>query len=294
MNDIARSNSVLKAIEGVEAEKLKDTLLNMLIQIDEACKRYNVEFCIAYGSALGAYRHNDFIPWDDDVDICMTREEWNVFVKFFEQELGEYYVLEAPNYGDKDPKVVWGKIYLKDSLLEEVQDVSAPYNKGIFIDVFIVDGVSNNKIIRKLDNFIINWMKAIATSQVYYMYPNKLMEQFMGGTISTKLYYKARKFIGFAFSWVSHKKWCSLFDKYVSRHKNSDYVTVSTGWYLDEIVKRNDWKPYDRAIFRGVEFNVPKNISNYLEKNYGKNYMQIPPPNKRERHFVVNLKFPNA
>jgi len=69
--------------------KLQLTELEMLKDIDRFCKEYQIEYFIAYGTALGAVRHRGFIPWDDDIDICMKRTEYNKFLKLAKKNMKE-------------------------------------------------------------------------------------------------------------------------------------------------------------------------------------------------------------
>jgi len=291
MTKIASKSSVLHAVEGEDCENLKRCLTRMVEDLQSACFSNGIDFCFCYGSALGAHRHQGFIPWDDDVDIAMLREDWECFKEKFETLLGDRYVLEGPGYGNKDTKVAWGKIYLKNSLLLEIQDVNVPYEKGVFVDVFIIDGLSDNKIVRFFDRKIAKFMKGVATSMVYYKYPNDMMETYMAVSKTSWVYFKLRKFLGFSFSFISHKRWCEMYDKFISRHRKSKYTIMD---YNDGIRLRSDWKPFDKAQFNGLTVNVPKDNSRYLRDLFGPTFMELPPEDKRERHFVVEMQIPDV
>ena len=167
-----------------------------------------------------------------------------------------------------------------------------PFEKGIFIDVFVYDNVPNNKMVRKLDGFLSFWMKGIATSQLLYKYENKDMRAFMNATPDSAKYYKRRILLGKLFSFVSHKKWCDFLDSYMARHKKSEYITVPMGTsYEYELFKATDIVPFVKGQFNGLSVNLPHNTDLYLRRLYGDDYMQIPPIEKREKHFIVSLKF---
>ena len=156
------------------------------------------------------------------------------------------------------------------------------------------ENVSNNKIIRKIDACLSDFLKGVATSMVFYKYPNELMKQYYGATPQTKRYYNMRRFLGFLFSWMSHKRFCDCYDKFVSRHKSpSEYITAPTGRknYMGELLQRKWWIPQKQVKFENTEFLVPADSHNYLLTLFGKNYMQLPPVEKREKHFIVKLKF---
>lgn len=295
MNKIAKESSLLKEVSAEERLRLQNTLSLMMVDIHQVCEANGIKYSLVGGSALGAVRHKNFIPWDDDVDIAMLRADWEKFKRIFDNTLGNVYDLEAPRFGNKDTKTTWGKIYKKNTELLEIQDVNVPFAKGIFIDVFIYENVSSNKIIQRIDAFVSNFMKGVATSQILYKYPNDLMNTFTTVNSSTKKYFAFRRFLGLVFSWISHKTWCSLFDRFVSRHaeKKSDFVTAPTGRksYMGEMIPVALWKSVSKRQFGKYEFFVMDGVFPYLENLYGKTYMQIPPEEKREKHFVVKLNF---
>lgn len=294
MNNLALKTNCLMEVDQDMRNRLQDVLVEMMQDIHNVCIKRKIGYALVGGSCLGAVRHQGFIPWDDDIDISMLREDWEKFRSCFDEELGEKYVMEAPQYGNKDCKTTWAKVYKKKTVLQEIMDVDTPYEQGIFIDIFFYENVSNNKIIRKIDACLSDFLKGVATSMVFYKYPNELMKQYYGATPQTKRYYNMRRFLGFLFSWMSHKRFCDCYDKFVSRHKSpSEYITAPTGRknYMGELLQRKWWIPQKQVKFENTEFLVPADSHNYLLTLFGKNYMQLPPVEKREKHFIVKLKF---
>lgn len=168
-----------------------------------------------------------------------------------------------------------------------------PYCKGIFIDVFVWDYVSANFVIRKIDALCSDFLKGIATSMTMYRYPNKLEKEFYSFNVESQLYYNLRRFLGFMFSWCSHEAFCNWYEKLISRHQEpTGYSTTPLGRknYLGEIIEDEQWnlKPIE---FDGISAHVFNDVDKYLRQLYGEDYMNIPPVEKRERHFIVNLKF---
>lgn len=294
MNELARESNLLHEVTSEERAMLQKTLMEMMHDIHDVCVRHEIRYGLVGGSCLGAVRHKGFIPWDDDIDISMCRSDWEKFKTIFDEELGNKYVMEAPRYGNKDTKCTWAKVYKKGTILSEIQDENCPYEKGIFLDIFFYENVSDNPLVRKFDARVSDFMKGVATSIVYYKYPNETVKKFYAADPASNRYYKMRCFLGFLFSWVSHKTWCCWFDKFVSRHKTPGrYITIPTGRknYLGEIQERNWWEPHKLSAFEDAEFFIPAEAHNYLVTIYGDSYMQLPPEDKREKHFCVELKF---
>ena len=294
MSGISQKTDVLKEVSPEEREKLKNTLLQIMQHIHDVCGKYNTEYSLHGGTALGAIRHEGYIPWDDDLDIVMLRKGWERFKSIFDEALGDKYVLEGPNYGNKETKTYFGKIYKKGTRLVEIQDINAPFEKGIYVDIFIFDNVSDNKLIRWYDSIVSDFIKGVTTSQIYYKYPNKVMKTYMGTTRKSKIYYSMRRILGFFFSFVSHRKLVAWYDHFVSRHNDStNNITVPAGreYYKGEIMPRSSWAPLKLMKFEDRFFYCQADVVGYCRQHYGPTYMELPPLEKRERHFCVELDF---
>lgn len=291
---IGVGNGVIKTISDDELIKLQCVLVNMLLDIQNACDKIGVEFVLCGGSCLGAVRHHGFIPWDDDVDISIFREEWEVFKCHFDEFLSEKYILEAPNYKNQDSKYPWAKIYLKGTELVDIFDVNYPYEHGISIDVFVIENVADTKLIRFFDSIISTGIKFVSTSILFYKYPSPFVKKAFSLTLRSRFYYMMRRCLGFVCSLVSHKRWLKWYDLFISRHhNNSAIVTIPTGTrlYSGEMLSRGIWKPFSKVQFCDHEMNIPHNSDKYLSNLYGKNYMQVPPKEKQETHSVLRIKF---
>lgn len=286
--DAVNKSKILMPVTGSKAVKLKQTLTKILDDFQIRCEKNGITPFLVYGSALGAVRHQGFIPWDDDIDVALTREDWNKLKTIFKDVFSDKYDLEGPNYDDKDSFSAWGKVFLKNTRYVEIFNVKTPYNKGVFIDVFIIDGLSDNIVVRKIDYAVARIMRFIANSMPFYQYPNDIMTRVMSTTKDAKRYLKFREFIGFCFSWVSHKRWLTWYDRFISRHTKSKYTIMN---YDDAITKRDAWFPVKKVAFENIMANVPNDVDEYLKAAFGPTYMELPPEDKREQHFCVDLNF---
>ncbi len=112
--------------------------LDLFLVFSEICDKYKLRYFVFYGGLLGAIRHNGFIPWDDDLDVAMPREDYEIFVKVATQELDKPYSLQTPfTY----PNCFYSVITLRNCLGTFTPTIfkNLDYNKGIPLDIFPID-----------------------------------------------------------------------------------------------------------------------------------------------------------
>jgi lipopolysaccharide cholinephosphotransferase len=146
MNEIARSTNLLHEVTPAEADKLRSILLMMYNDVAKLCKENNLTLMLGGGSALGAVRHNGFIPWDDDLDLMMYRPDYDKLISLLESgALSDKYEFSAPNpHSISTNRFLM--IYLKGTTLEEVGTSNLSVPKGIKLDVFAIVNVPSNKL----------------------------------------------------------------------------------------------------------------------------------------------------
>ena len=134
-------------------EEAKQIELDILSYIDSFCKKHYIAYLINYGTLIGAIRHKGFIPWDDDIDISMTRENYDRFIQLFHQEQSKYKILALEtddHYYNNFIKVVDSTTRIVDTRNTKT------YDSGIFIDIFPMDSFNDPKVIDvcyKLESF---------------------------------------------------------------------------------------------------------------------------------------------
>ena len=118
-----------------ELKSLRAFQMEMLAATIEICERHDISYCAIAGTVLGAVRHGGYIPWDDDLDIVMPREDYDRFIKFAKEELDDRFFLQ--NF-ETEPACVnyFTKIRRNGTLFVQESDVRVNMHRGIFIDIF--------------------------------------------------------------------------------------------------------------------------------------------------------------
>ena len=134
-------------------EDAKQIELEILDYIDTLCKKHNINYIINYGTLIGAVRHQGFIPWDDDIDLSMPREDYQRFITIFQKEKSKYKLLSL----ETDKNYFNNFIKITDSTTKIIDTRNTKtYESGVFIDIFPMDRFDDPKVIDtcyKLESF---------------------------------------------------------------------------------------------------------------------------------------------
>lgn len=270
-----------------ERLSLQNCLLKMLKDIDFVCKKYNLTYMLGGGTALGAVRHQGFIPWDDDLDINMPRDDYDRLLGVMEKELGDYYDFSYPQSSHVEYPFL--KIYKKGTRFVELLD-DMEYD-GIWIDVFPVEFAPDNKVKRFFKGIISDFLIfGLSSSLMIANKNNKLTKAMFLKDWRRKIRYYLAIMLGKILFFWSYKKVINFSDWFVRGSKDSSIVTVPTGraHYLGECLPINVVFPIRKIKFCDMDANVYNNVEIYLRKLYG-NYMKIPPEDKREKHYIADF-----
>ena len=115
--------------------------LAILEKFDQVCRKYNLTYFVFYGTLLGAVRHHGFIPWDNDVDVMMFRDDYEKFQTIAPQELSEPYFHQT-SYSDNEIRI---HSKIRDSRTTAVESLDVDLNQGIYIDIFPFDDVPDGE-----------------------------------------------------------------------------------------------------------------------------------------------------
>lgn len=293
MSELAQKTHYLRELTAEESKVLKDTILDIYKDVAALCDKHGLTYMMSGGTCLGAVRHQGFIPWDDDLDIMMPRKDYDTLIVLIEEgKLGPKYEFTYPNKRN-DANTVFLKIFRRNSKDVEIHNVNTPFPKGIYLDVFALDAVPKSKFMQEVKGFFANAIQYVGIARLYTQYKSKELKEFMSMDPDLMKRYRLKQFLGIITSFASHGKWVYWFDKFVASSKEGNPWGIPTGrkYYCGEIFNKEIYVPVKKGTFEGLEVNLPNNTDCYL-KNLYSNYMELPPVEKRERHFICEFELP--
>ena len=257
--------------------KLQLTELEMIAEVDRICREEGINYSLDGGTLLGAIRHKGFIPWDDDLDIGMTRDDYERFITAYEKELSDRYILNAPNYSANR----WGyaKLRRKGTDFVRFGQEHTQYKKGVCIDLFVVDNVPDSSFLRRFFYGYNYCLRKILYSDV---------GRKQADSPFLRLWYKMLYLIPRDPVFKARNYFASRFNR-----KKTELVSHLTHPYPSKETKYGvPAECFDDFIdieYEGFKFKAFKQYDRYLSMLYG-DYMQLPPEDKRKVHAASKLE----
>ncbi|WP_279167052.1 LicD family protein [Thomasclavelia cocleata] len=255
-----------------KVDLLKKIELEIFIEFKKICDKNNLNYYICAGTLLGAVRHNGFIPWDDDIDILMLRDDYERFIKIAQNELPEYYFLQNV-YTDPEFYFNFSKIRDNRTTFIETSSKNLNINHGVFIDIFPLDRFPRFCI----DKIYIRLVERIANARISEYFENnnnnKSMKDFIIKKISYALFKTPKRAI--FFKEKVYKK--------INKKRGDLLKNYSGAWGNKEIVSEDYFKDITILDFEGVQAKAPIYFDKYLTNLYG-NYMKLPPIKEQVSH----------
>ena len=265
-----------------QLKKLHEVELSILCEIDRVCKENNINYYLDYGTLLGAVRHKGFIPWDDDIDISMLRNDYEKFIKIAPEKLKKGFILQHYSI-DKNVVSYHAKVRKEGTLFIEEAVRNIPVCHGIFVDIFPCDKISESKIFREIHYKKINIIRTIFISKDL---STSTSTQKKGLKI---IYSIIRAFLHLMCKIFSKDFLYNLLNNAYQRYNDSNSCLLSEGTKKATYPK-SSIVPFKQIEFENKIFSCPNNTDEVLKHEYG-NYMKLPPIDKRISHVPIKLEF---
>lgn len=259
------SNEELQQIQKLELEALK-----VIIDI---CTRLNIEYFLIGGSALGAVRHGGFIPWDDDIDVGMTRENYRRFLKDAPQLLPDGYQMQTP-YMDRRVPYFYSKVRIDGTKFIEYCNHRVKMHHGVYVDVFPFDEVPDDEEKNKKQfDQVQRLIRVFSLRQS----PDVSMEP---QTPKERLVAVTRRLSHYAAKLVPYRLLYDNLEKEITKYNGTSQKALACLNFpkrKTEYILKEDLYPLSEYRFEGLNVLIPGNYDAYLKTHYG-DYMQLPPP----------------
>lgn len=254
-------------------KEFKEVLINMLSYFNKYCKKNNIKFFLMYGSLLGAARHKGIIPWDDDIDLVIPRPDYTKLIKKFNNESERYKIVSTETYPEYTAPLA--KIIDTKTILRQHYGYKEKVELGIYIDLFVYDGLPDDEIERK--NHV---KKALDLANKW-------------GHANHEFYYKGDSFFKNLARWIwyaptnilGYKHMLKVISKNALKYdyENSNYIGNLLYVVTPREVYPKSYFETDYLEFEKMKCPVPKEYEKILTQHYG-DWKKLPPEEKRVTH----------
>lgn len=272
MNDLTiYSDEELLTIQKLERDALK--------VIMDVCAAANIEYFLIGGSALGVVRHGGFIPWDDDIDVGMTRENYLRFLAEAPALLPAGYTLQTP-YEDHRVPYYYSKLRIDETRFVEYANHRVRMHHGLFVDIFPFDEVPD---LEEENQRQFNRVQRLIRLYSFRQSPDVSMAP---QTFTERLRAALRLLIHYAFLAFPYRVIADRLEKEITRYNGtsqSAFACLTFPKRKTEYIRKADLYPLAQGRFHELEVPIPGNYDTYLKTHYG-DYMRLPPEEQRFGH----------
>lgn len=251
--------------EYLSLEQVKNCELDILLYVGSICKEHNLRYYLSFGTLIGAIRHKGFIPWDDDIDISMPREDYEKLIVIAGSLLNQRYKILS--YTTKGYPYPFIKVVDSCTRIEDDGVVNYPH-KGLWIDIFPIDGFKSSR--RPLVSKLTIYIERLRSLASYRYLPSKHKKYVLIWCVA--------RIIGYRFFQLLIEK--------LSKNRGFDYYDYSGCLYAPLKIMPKDVYGHGCLVeFEGYKFPVPSEFDLFLKEVYG-DYMKLPPKEKQVSHLV--------
>lgn len=241
-------------------KQLQNKILEVMVWIDSVCKINNIEYCLMGGSAIGAKRHGGFIPWDDDLDIFMTVDNYNRFKRLFVNSQKDCFYLQE--WGKRDEMVTMAKVRMDGTAY--IEEILEPLNihHGIYVDIMVLHHCPSSHLLRRIQYFCGRYIAAKGLADRGYNRRKDLAGLLLKFLAFLPKGFAVKQALGCIYRYDSQKAdyYCNFLGK--SNYERSIYPKE----WIDNAIY---------APFETIQLKIPAQTEKYLRKRFG-DYLVIP------------------
>lgn len=255
--------------------------LEMLIEIDRICRNNNIKYQLYSGTLLGAVRHKKFIPWDDDLDICLLRKDYDKLIEILSDELSSMYFVQT-HETDKNYVHAFARIRKNNTLMLQSYYKEIDMHHGIFIDIFPLDNIMPDTFMGKIQYHLLYSIRGIKFLKVIGICRNtsKWHERYL-----KLLFHLILKPLHIQYFNILETKIACMFSDKQTIYSTHLSEAGKQFYFPYKIVNEHFYDTIDME-FEGHFFPVPRKYDEVLTNIFG-DYMALPPPDQQKPHHGV-------
>ena len=263
----------------IELDEMKKIQVEMLKYIDQVCKENQIKYFLIGGSLIGAIRHNGFIPWDDDIDIALTREDYNKLLNILKEESNKRYKLldhsTQADYFYPFAKLVDSRTTMIENKFKNIE------NYGVYIDIFAYHGLPSNE---KEKNKQYKKIKSLQRKIFHCSLKNPYNSNFFKNVLKFPFVTYARL--------IGPNKILRKYDKVLNKYSVIDNEYAISNWPIykkqSEIQNSKNLEKVVYHQFENIEALILSEYDQFLKTTFGE-YMKLPPESERKSNHDINV-----
>ncbi|MCM1320685.1 MAG: LicD family protein [Bacteroides sp.] len=259
-------------------QEIQQESLKVLLKLDALCRKLDIRYFLAYGTLIGAIRHNGFIPWDDDIDVMMPRKDYEILKRYMvehSEEMKPFKICDrtnTKNYSCSLPRFV-----NTDFIFRTRNPGEKNFELGVFVDIYPLDNCGNSfsegkKLGKKIRMF----------DKLYIIYINP-----DNGKKGLKSLFRRIVSAFLKIIWRKHFDFDSRVASYISKRTSDDDTFIGVLFDCDPI-ERSKAEQLEEHLFEGHAVYIPKEYDSILNLTH-KGYMQLPPESERVPHHGYSI-----